>query len=210
MNETKSIAVDFDGVLFDHVPYMLRGFRDAYGIDLAAEGLRHWDLFHYRAVQDAGLTHRCVRRVLDAIENDPVLHQEPPRDRHAAGVMADWQAQGHKVSVVTARMERSRPVIEEFLKVNGIPHDALVLQAGLKTGYDVLVDDAPHNVLMAAADGSRALLMDHPYNRDVPTHTNPRRVYDWHDVQKATEGFLEPVRIPAVAEVRVSRRSLEA
>ena len=39
------IAVDFDGVLFDHVPYVLRGFRDAHGIDLEEEGLRYWDFF---------------------------------------------------------------------------------------------------------------------------------------------------------------------
>ena len=57
--------------------------------------------------------------------------------------------------------------------------------AATKTGYDVLVDDAPHNVLMAAADGGMALLMDHPYNRDVPTKRNPVRVRSWRDVDVA-------------------------
>src|ERR1051326_3197173 len=72
------IAVDFDGVLFDHVPYLLRGFRDAHGIDLAAEGLRYWDFFQYRAVRDANLTWTCVRNVLQRIDTDPLIHQAPP------------------------------------------------------------------------------------------------------------------------------------
>ena len=35
---------------------------------------------------------------------------------------------------------------------------------------------------MAAAAGGLALLMDHPYNRDVPAQRNPLRVNDWQDV----------------------------
>jgi hypothetical protein len=65
------IAVDFDGVLFDHVPYLLRGFRDAHGIDLQEEGLRYWDFFQYRAVREANLTWSCVRNVLERIDTRP-------------------------------------------------------------------------------------------------------------------------------------------
>lgn len=186
------IAVDFDGVLFDHVPYVLRGFRDRFGIDLAAEGLRHWDYFRYQAVQDSGLTFGCVRRVLREIETDARLHEEPPRDPHAGQVMGRWREEGHEVLVVTARHPESEEATARFLERNRIPHDGLRMGAERKTGYDLLIDDAPHNVLMAAADGGRALLMDHPYNRDVPTHTNPVRVRDWHDVERLA-GLLAPL-----------------
>jgi uncharacterized HAD superfamily protein len=175
--------VDFDGVLFDHIPYVLRGFRDAHGIDLNAEGMRYWDYFQYRAVRDGGLTWKCVRDVLRQIETDPVLHREPPRDPHARTVLQQWMAQGHRVDIVTAREPESRSVTELFLRVNRIPHHALRMGVAIKTGYDVLVDDAPHNVLMAAADGGLALLMDQPYNRDVPTRRNPLRVRTWQDVE---------------------------
>ncbi|HVM44299.1 MAG TPA: hypothetical protein VM582_00085 [Candidatus Thermoplasmatota archaeon] len=179
------IAVDFDGVLFDHVPYLLRGFRDAHGIDLAAEGLRYWDFFQYRAVREKNLTWQCVRTVLQAIDTDETIHRLPPRDPHAREVMGRWRAQGHEVLVVTAREEGARRATESFLAHHRIPHDGLVMGAARKTGYDVLVDDAPHNVLMAAADGGLALLMDHPYNRDVPTRRNPLRVRDWREVEAA-------------------------
>lgn len=176
------MAVDVDGVLFDHVPYVLRGFRDAHGIDLAEEGMRHWDFFQYRGVRENELSHACVRKVLDAIETDPELHRREPLDPRAARVMREWKKAGHRVDVVTARAEQSREVTELFLETNAIPHDRLVMEASRKTGYDVLVDDSPHNVLMAAADGTMALLMDQPYNRDVPTGDNPVRVADWADV----------------------------
>ncbi len=177
------IAVDFDGVLFDHVPYVLRGFRDRLGIDLAAEGLRHWDYYHYRAVQDADVPFSAIKGVLRDIETDLDLHMEPPRDELAAHVMAEWVRAGHRVDVVTARSREAEEATRTFLTAHGIPHHNLVMEARVKTGYDVLVDDAPHNVLMAAADGGMALLMDHPYNRDVPAHTNPVRVHDWAEVR---------------------------
>ena len=81
MDRPLRIAVDLDGVLFDHVPYVLRGFRDRYGIDLAAEGFRHWDYYQYKAVRQADLPPSKLRELLDGIECDPVLHQEPPGTR---------------------------------------------------------------------------------------------------------------------------------
>jgi len=167
------------------VPYLLRGFRDAHGIDLQEEGLRYWDFFQYRAVREANLTWNCVRNVLERIDTDAAIHELPPRDAYARVVMQRWRDDGHEVRVVTARGEEARKTTERFLEKNRIPHDALVMRASRKTGYDVLVDDAPHNVLMAAADGGLALLMDQPYNRDVPTKRNPLRVRSWGDVETA-------------------------
>jgi uncharacterized HAD superfamily protein len=177
-NATKlRIAVDFDGVLFDHVPYVLRGFRDR-------------DYFQYRAVQEKRLSRSCVREVLMDIETDPLLHQEPPRDPLCVQVMADWIAAGHTVDVVTARHPLSEVVTRQFLEMNQVPYHALRMGVRKKTGYDILVDDAPHNVLMAVASGSYALLMDHPYNRDVPTNGNPHRVRTWQDVDDCVQAYL--------------------
>ena len=190
MNNNLRIAVDFDGVLFDHVPYVLRGFRDRLGIDLEAEGFRHWDYYHYKAVQDADLPPSQIQAVLHDIETDLKLHREPPRDRLAARVIQEWVDAGHTVDVVTARSRKSERAVRTFLKEHGIPYNELVMERFLKTGWDILIDDAPHNALLAAADGSLALLMDHPYNRDVPTHTNPVRVQDWQDVAERVETHL--------------------
>lgn len=197
-NRNLRIAVDFDGVLFDHVPYVLRGFRDRLGIDLAAEGLRHWDYYHYKQVRDADLPPSAIQKVLRDIETDLKLHCEAPRDRLAARVMAEWVDAGHTVDVVTARSRVAEGATRAFLAEHGIPFRDLVMERWLKTGWDVLVDDAPHNVLMAAADGSLALLMDHPYNRDVPTHTNPVRVKDWQDVaERVAQYTIAGQRLPA-------------
>jgi uncharacterized HAD superfamily protein len=91
-----------------------------------------------------------------------------------------------------------------FLAHHGIPHHDLHMGVRIKTGWDVLIDDAPHNVLIAAADGTRALLMDHPYNRDIPAHTNPLRVHDWMEVQAAVAA-LSASPVPAVVASRRRR-----
>jgi uncharacterized HAD superfamily protein len=188
---TLRIGVDFDGVLFDHVPYLLRGFRDAHDIDLQAEGLRYWDFFQYRAVRERDLSWSCVHAILRKIENDPALHDAEPLDPDAAGVMQRWRQAGHTVEVVTAREATCRDTTEYFLRTHQIPHDRLRMGVALKTGYDVLIDDAPHNVLMAAASGSIALLMDHPYNQDVPTQRNPVRIRSWKEAEQHVERILK-------------------
>jgi uncharacterized HAD superfamily protein len=182
------IAVDFDGVLFNHIPYVLRAFRDAHGIDLAADGLRHWDFTQYRAVRQGGLTYECVRSVLLRIETDPLVHAEAPLDPTARLQMSEWIRQGHRVDVVTAREPVSRSVTRLFLEENRVPYHDLRMGVTPKTGYDVLVDDAPHNVIPASADGSLALLMDHPYNRDVPTSVALRRVRRWAQIGRIVRG----------------------
>lgn len=197
------IAVDFDGVLFDHVPYVLRGFRDRYGIDLLDEGFRHWDFYHYKAVQDADLPPSKVQALLRDIETDELLHMEPPLDARAIPTMRSWIDAGHHVSVVTARRPESEAATRRFLSHHQVPHHALHMGVALKVGWDVLVDDAPHNVLVAAADGTRALLMDHAYNRDIPAHTNPLRVRGWGEVRdavaKVASQALPPMPLTAAA-----------
>lgn len=198
------IAVDFDGVLFDHVPYVLRGFRDRYGIDLRKEGLRHWDFYRYEAVRKAGLRPGQVERLLNDIESDRLLHLEPPRDPMAVPVLRRWADQGHHVSIVTARHPSAEEATRQFLRHNGVPHHELRMHVAVKAGWDVLVDDAPHNVLAAAAQGGQALLMDHPYNRDVAADGNPLRVHDWLDVRDAVDA-LAGGRAPTPPAVRARR-----
>ncbi len=184
------IAVDFDGVLFDHVPWVLRAFRDKHDIDLNDEGFRYWEYYQYKAVEEAGLTVGEVKDLLRNLETDSVIHKSPLRDPHAHGVMEHWSDAGHRVDIVTARQEFSKQVTLEFLNRHRVPFDALHMGVRIKTGYDLLIDDSPHNVLMAAAAGGRALLMDHPYNRDVPCETNPSRVHDWVQVEALAQAHL--------------------
>lgn len=177
------IAVDFDGVLFDHVPWVLRAFRDRHEIDLQEEGFRHWNYFQYRAVEQSQLTVGEVNQTLRQLETDATIHKAPLRDVHAIEVMNHWRDAGHTVDIVTARQPISKQVTLAFLNRHKVPYDGFRMGVALKTGYDLLIDDAPHNALMAAAAGGLALLMDHAYNRDVPCTTNPRRVHDWHEVE---------------------------
>ncbi len=91
-----------------------------------------------------------------------MLHEEPPRDARSRDVMNRWRRDGHEVLIDTARDPRARTAADRFLAVNAFTHDRIVLGTDRKTGYDVLVDDAPRNVLIPAADAGLARLIDHP------------------------------------------------
>jgi len=184
------VAVDVDGVLFDHLPHIHRAFREADGVDLAEEGFRHWDFQAYDAVREAGLDREAVRAVLDRVETNPRLHRAPPLDRRAPSVMASWRSAGCSVEVVTARGEVSRAVTELFLAANGIPHDELHMDVAEKTAWDLIVDDAPANARAAARAGTPVLLMDQPYNRSVDEAGPIRRVRDWAQARAAAAPLL--------------------
>jgi uncharacterized HAD superfamily protein len=133
--------------------------------------------------------------VLKDMETDPLVHDVPLRDRYARKVIRRWRNEGHQVFVVTAREEVSRSVTANFLDANALPHDGLEMGVQIKTGYDVLIDDAPHNVLAASSGGGLALLMDQPYNQHLLNRPALQRVHDWMDVESTLlAAFLPAVR----------------
>jgi uncharacterized HAD superfamily protein len=122
----------------------------------------------------------------------------PSRDDALAIRLDDLEnVERTRVDIVTARGEISREVTERFLATNEIPYEDLVMEADVKTGYDVLVDDAPHNVLQAADTGSLALLMDQPYNRDLDANDNPYRVHHWDHVATLVPAETSRAGVPA-------------
>lgn len=116
----RRIAVGFDGVLFDHVPCLLRGFGDAHGTGFQEEGFRHRDFSRHRAVRERNLTWAASGR--SSTSSAP--RGETPR-QHRHGL----------------RARRPRDT-EGFLRRNRIPHDMLMMGASRKAGWDVRVDDA--------------------------------------------------------------------
>lgn len=187
---TKRIGVDFDGVLFDQVPHIIRGFRELHDVDLAPVESWHWNLSEHPAIQAAGLTEDQIWQVFRQLELEEAIHRADPLDPHALEVLGAWQARGWQVHIATSRPEHSRPAVEAFLSHNQVPHDLLEMGVYPKTGYDVLVDDLPPNVQAAAEDGGHGLLFHQPYNVSFETDGNPRRVQGWREVEAAVAAWL--------------------
>lgn len=177
-----TIAVDFDGVLFDQAAHIRERFERIHGIDIGPVETWPWNLSEHDPVRQAGLTNEDTWQVFHSVHNDPELHEVEPLDADCCRVLETLIEGGHRVEVVTARSHASQANTERFLERNAIPHHALVMDDHEKTGYDVLLDDLPHHVRRVADDGSLGLLMDQPYNRGFQADGNPYRVDGWADV----------------------------
>jgi len=86
-----------------------------------------------------------------------------------------------RIIVVTARRPSSRPQTLEWLTTHGLPFDALYHteeKAKIPESITVAIDDHPEHLQSYQAVGTRVLVMDQPWNRQV-VNTNVVRVSGW-------------------------------
>lgn len=190
LDSAHRLAVDFDGVLFDQVPHIIRGFQEIHGVDISPVESWQWNLAEHPAVRQAGLTEDEVWQVFRELEVQEPIHRTEPLEPYALDVMAAWQEAGHVIHIVTSRPARARKTVRLFLEHNDVPHHDLHLGVHHKTRWDVLIDDLPINVERAVEAGRRALLFDQPYNRDHPADDNPLRVHGWEHVEGVVEEIV--------------------
>lgn len=189
--EDLTIAVDFDGVLFDQSPHVRDAFQQVFDVDPGPADTWPANLTEHPPIREAGLDHEDTWTVFREVHTDLDRHREDPLDPHAGRVLQQFVDLGHRVEIVTARGTESRESTRFFLDRNEIPHHELVMDDHEKTGYDVLVDDLPQHVDRAAQHGSLALLRDQPYNRAYEADGNPRRVADFDQVASVVDGLSD-------------------
>jgi 5'(3')-deoxyribonucleotidase len=68
---------------------------------------------------------------------------------------------------------------------------------GTKNGHglDILVDDAPHNVMAFANEGRPAILFDQPWNQKLGLHPLIWRCENWPQVHRAIYAHALPVAL---------------
>ena len=80
---------------------------------------------------------------------------------------------GHRVTVVTARHPEpdGRGILSQWLHRHGIGLDELHFETlKSRSGCDVYLDDAPHNIAEIRAAGRHCVVRDTTYNRHVDGH----------------------------------------
>jgi hypothetical protein len=118
---------------------------------------------------------------------------ETHRDEHvlaavpypgAVETVGRWHAAGHFIQVSSHRAAGTRGATERWLQAIGLPHDELHCSAdklarARETGIELLVDDAPANLLGALDSGMTAATLVHPWNQDLCEETNVLCAPDW-------------------------------
>jgi 5'(3')-deoxyribonucleotidase len=173
------IGIDLDGVCYPFVDEFRNWMKRNYSFadrDLRAT---QWNFF-----EDWGMSAREFNAQLERAHDESALWHYAHPTEGAANALYDL-AEGHTIHIVTHRPEYAKQTTEHWLHDQRLTYSELIFaEDKTKWGLDVLLDDAPHNILAARAAGIRAITFDQPWNQ----HVTGERVKSWAGFVAAIKG----------------------
>lgn len=157
------IAVDIDGVLTDHVTYMLEFIRGTIlkDVDMTKEDVDSWDKLI------GGYSFKTIFE--KCLEYDDFLRNMPVIEGAVEGV--NRLVEKFHVIIVTARPASTAGETYIWLRKNGFQfHTLLVGNTVDRTllNIDVLIDDNPHAITGFAMRGGLSIVYSQPWNKRLP------------------------------------------
>ena len=175
------LGIDFDDTLLDTRRVFLAILNRAFGTQHTYASAQQ-----YYLDSTFGCTSADLERIFS--ENFDELHNLDPLPG-AADMLLRAHAQGHRLTLITARPPIHMPPLHEWVARHHLPMDTIISapKSGEKAlraaelGIDLFIDDNPRHALAIADKQIPVLLLDRPYNQ---TCAGPRitRVPDWHAV----------------------------
>ncbi|WP_036372511.1 5' nucleotidase, NT5C type [Mycolicibacterium austroafricanum] len=162
--EKLHIGLDVDGVLADYMGAAAQMGR-IHGHQIADAAPLTYGLVEPGWFPNAATAAAVMRAVhLDGLEKLTLF------DSTAPAAVAHLRTAGHRVTIVTARDPEpdGRSGLSQWLHQHGIGFDELHFEAvKSRSGCDVYLDDAPHNIAEIRAAGRHGVVRDTTYNRHV-------------------------------------------
>lgn len=184
--QTTTLGLDVDSVLCESIPSLLYRINRECGVQLEKDDVVQWDF----PVGESTLG----ELILEAFRDPVFVKALPPMEGAVEAVKR--LAIDFEIIVVTSRkqltVDATREWVARYFGVLPVIH---VGDGETKNGHDldILVDDAPHNILAFADSGRPALLFDQPWNQRVPDHPLIRRCKNWPQVHRAVYAYALPV-----------------
>jgi len=193
MGGTLRIGVDVDDVLVESLPGYLEAFRSRFGRDVRIEDAA-WEIFRRYPEISAGEMWQFFT-TLDEME----FLGTRPFHPEAAAAMRVLAGAGHRLVVVTGRLQEHRHYTQRLLRSAGIAElfEDLVHRDGEAAAeykprvirqrrLDLLIDDELHVAIAAARVPIPVLLFDRPWNQgELPGGIT--RVTSWAQVLRWVE-----------------------
>ncbi len=179
------IAIDIDSTLHHYWDLLSDSSRRRFGIELPYDEQLTWGITRLRPEQ----LQLCIA---ETHSDENILAGRPYPGAVAA--VGRWHAAGHHVLVASHREPRCAPATSRWLAEIGLAHDGLYCDFD-KVGHcvqdriDVLIDDSPENLALAAQSGIVAATLAHPWNRELCEVEPVICAADW----PALERLLEPL-----------------
>lgn len=202
MGGTLRIGIDVDDVLVESLPGYLEAFRSHFGRDVKIEDAA-WEIFpRYPEISAAEM-----RRFFTKLDEMDFLGSRPFHPEAVAAMQALAGA-GHRLVVVTGRLQEHRHYTQRLLRSAGVAElfEELVHRDGetaveykprviRERRLDLLIDDELHVAVASARVPVPVLLFDRPWNQgELPAGIT--RVTNWAQVVRWVE---------AAATIRVAR-----
>ncbi|MFQ5969264.1 MAG: hypothetical protein ACE5J2_02050 [Nitrososphaerales archaeon] len=157
------IALDVDGVLADIILVWVDDYNRTHKKSVNKNDIVHWDFW-----KDLGLNKYSFYQELSKCWSR--WKEVPAMEQGIANAVETLRSVG-KVDIVTAREEATSEYVTQWLEHNDIKYDDYVTvpdgRDKADLGYDIFIDDSPHNVIRIAAKGKNALLYDQPWNKSI-------------------------------------------
>jgi FMN phosphatase YigB (HAD superfamily) len=180
------IAIDIDSTLHHYWDQLDAVAQRRFGVALPYAEQATWEIGLLEPEQ--------VRAaVAETHEDEQVLAAVPYPG--AVEAVRDWHEAGHFIHVTSHRRPGAHDATARWLDAIGLPYDELYcsydkLARAREIGIDVLVDDAPANLLGALDSGMTAATLLHPWNRTLCEEESVICAPDWPTLHERLKPIL--------------------
>lgn len=180
------IALDIDSTLHPYWDQLEAVARRRFGVALPYAEQATWEI-------PALAPEQLRAAVAETHRDEHVLAAVPYPG--AVETVRGWHAAGHFIHVTSHRSAAAHGATERWLQAIGLPYDELYcstdkLARAREIGIDVLVDDAPANLLGALDSGMTAATLVHPWNEDLCEETDVLCAPDWPTLRERLAPIL--------------------
>jgi FMN phosphatase YigB (HAD superfamily) len=180
------IAIDIDSTLHHYWDLLEEVAQRRFGVAIPYAEQVVWEIDRLKPEQ----LNAAVRET----HSEPqILGSEPYPG--AVDTVKSWHEAGHFIHVTSHRSASAHDATARWLDEIGLPYDELYcsydkLARAREIGIDVLVDDAPANLLGALDSGMTAATLLHPWNRTLCEEESVICAPDWPTLQQRLEPIL--------------------
>lgn len=185
-----NLAVDVDGVLANHAPFVIERIENKYGVELSESQITSYRQKVPGVETDVGTVY------VNAIEEDArrTLLSLPvyPQARNALSAL---KSLGHSIHIATHRPTPTHPITKEWLETMGIPFDTYHTEVPSNKGelpIDALIDDFAVNIDQAVREGVHGILMERGWSDCSEETQCPVVVQSWNEIEQVLAEPLSP------------------
>lgn len=192
--EIKKVGIDLDNTLSELNP-TLKMLSEYYNKPI----MTIEDVKDYNLSSIYGVNHEESRKFWSEVEHEICEKSELATLRFES-IYSNFVQKDTKVYIITNRHEKYREITENWLKINAIPYDKLVMTSGKSKipilkglNIDWMIDDKPHlfHEVVEKNVKTKMVCVDYEYNKGVPCHIRMTRegeiLYDSENYQSRSK-----------------------